>query len=84
MSTAYPIPHVEIGRTYTALRYGGAPEARARAELGLSAAKARELEALFRVQRPGPTGDTTRPRFARSAEHVAVVLAAGGYPVLCR
>jgi len=40
------------------------------------------LEAQFQVRRPG--GERMRPRFARHEKHVAAVLAAGGYPVLCR
>ena len=84
MSTAYPIPHVEIGRTYAVLRYSGASTARACAELGVPAERGRQLEALFRVKRPSQGADAARPRFARCAAHVAAVRAAGGYPVLQR
>lgn len=84
MDTPYPIPHVEIGRTYAALRHSGASQGRACAELGLAADRGRRLEALFRVPHPGQGADAARPRFARCAEHAAAVVAAGGYPVLRR
>ena len=84
MDTAYPTPYVEIGRTYAALRHSGASQGRACAELGLAADRGRQLEALFRVPRPGQGVDAARPRFARCAAHVAAVAAAGGYPVLRR
>jgi len=70
------------GQAYAALRHGGASQARAQAELALSAEGAAELEARFRVRRPGP--DAMRPRFARHEAHVAAVLAEGGYPALIR
>ena len=76
MSTVYPTPYVEIGRTYAALRRGGATQARARAELDLSEARGRVLETRLRAN--------VRPRFDRCAAHVAAVLAAGAYPVLPR
>jgi hypothetical protein len=76
MSTVYPTPYVEIGRTYAALRRGGSPQARARAELGLSDERGKVLEARLRAH--------VRPRFDRCAAHVPAVLAAGGYPVLAR
>ena len=69
-------------QAYAVLRHGGASQARARAELALSGAKAQALEALFRVRPPGRGMDAMRPRFARHAEHVAAVTAAGGFPVL--
>jgi len=34
--------------------------------------------------RPGDAGDRTTPKFARHAQHVRAVLAAGGFPVLAR
>ncbi|WP_293682843.1 hypothetical protein [uncultured Phenylobacterium sp.] len=76
MTTVYPTPYVEIGRTYAALRRGGATQARARAELELSDERGRVLEARLRAH--------VRPRFDRCAAHVAAVLAAGGYPALGR
>ena len=84
MSTSYPTPHVEIGRTYAALRHSGASQGRACVELGLAPERGRQLEARFRVPRPGQSADAARPRFARCALHVAAVAAEGGYPVLRR
>ena len=84
MKPTLPTPHVQIGRTYAALRYSGASEGRARIELGLAPRRGRELEAMFRAPRPGDRADRERPRFARCAQHVAAVKAAGGFPVLCR
>jgi hypothetical protein len=81
---SYPSSYVEIGRTYAALRQSGASSSRAGLELGLSAGEQHQLEALFRVRRPGLGCDAVRPRFARCAQHVAAVRHAGGYPVLCR
>ena len=75
MKPTYPIPYVEIGRTYAVLRQGGAPQERAAVELGLPATRVRVLEAGLRRH---------RPRCGRDAVHVAAVLAAGGYPVLDR
>lgn len=70
--------------TYAALRYGGASQTRAQAELAISAGEALALERIFRVVRPGKMLDRMRPRFARHDEHVAAVLAAGGYAALTR
>jgi len=70
--------------TYAALRYGGASQDRARAELAITPGHARQLEAIFNVPRPGKLLDRMRPRFARHASHVSAVLAAGGYPALTR
>ena len=81
---SYPSSYVEIGRTYAALRQSGASSRRAGLELGLSVAELHQLEALFRVRRPGLGCDAVRPRFARCAQHVAAVRRAGGYPVLSR
>ena len=75
MKPTYPIPYVEIGRTYAVLRQGGAPQGRAAAELALPSARVRLLEAGLRRH---------RPRCGRDAAHAAAVLAAGGYPVLDR
>ena len=79
MTTA---PHTPS--TYAALRYGGASQTRAQAELALSAREAKSLEHIFRVVRPGKMLDRMRPRFARHDEHVVAALAAGGYPALKR
>ncbi len=70
--------------TYAALRYGGASQARAQAELAIPPDQARQMEAIFHVPRPGKQLDRMRPRFARHGEHVAAVRATGGYPVLAR
>ncbi len=77
MATSSHIPS-----TYAALRYGGASQSRAQAELAITQREAGMLERVFRVPRPGKMLDRMRPRFARHDEHVAVVLAAGGYPAL--
>ena len=74
MKPAYPITYVEIGRAYAALRWGGASQGRAGAEMGLGAALLPDLEARFR----------RRLRRPRDAAHVKAVLAAGGYPALSR
>ena len=84
MNAPYLLPSVRIGRTYAALRYSGASQGRACAELGLPADSGRQLEARFRVPRPSQGADAPRPRFARCDLHVAAVLATGGYPVLRR
>lgn len=84
MTPTYPIPYDEIGRTYAVLRHGGASQARAQAELGLSARRTRELETQFARVRPGGGPDAVRPRYARDDAHVAAVLRAGGYPGLGR
>jgi hypothetical protein len=65
-------------RSYAALRQEGAPPWRARSELGLQAAAAARFERLFQAR----TGIPGKPRFARHRQHVAAVLAEGGYPVL--
>lgn len=70
--------------TYAALRYGGASQARARAELAITPDHARKLEAVFNVPRPGKLMDRMRPRFARHEAHVSAVLAGGGYPAIRR
>ena len=75
MKPAYPITYVEIGRSYAALRWGGASQGRAGAELGLAPAVLPDLEARFRRR------ETRRPR---DAAHVRAVLAAGGFPALPR
>ncbi|WP_293907399.1 hypothetical protein [Phenylobacterium sp.] len=75
MKQAYPIPYVEIGRGYAALRFGGASHGRAAVELGLPAAEVRILEARLQARRPRSASDRT---------HAAAVRAAGGYPVLDR
>jgi hypothetical protein len=72
-----------ITSTYAALRFGGASQTRAQAELAITPARSRELESLFQVRRPGKGGDM-RPRFSRDAQHVRAVQSAGGYPALCR
>jgi len=71
-----------LGQNYAALRFGGASEGRARAELGLAPGDARWLEALFRRRQAGGGPEAVLPRFARHDRHVAAVRAAGGYPVL--
>ncbi|WP_156467145.1 MULTISPECIES: hypothetical protein [unclassified Phenylobacterium] len=71
-----------IPSTYAALRYGGASQSRAQAELAITPRQAGMLENVFRVARPGKMLDRMRPRFARHEAHVAAVLSAGGYPAL--
>lgn len=66
---------------YSALRHGGAPQARACAELGVSSGRGQLLEAWFRRRGGGPGSDAMRPSFARHAAHVRAVLRAGGYPI---
>ena len=66
------------------LRHGGASQARACVELGVSFGRGQVLEALFRGVRGGGGPDAMRPRFARHEQHAAAVLAAGGYPALRR
>lgn len=68
--------------TYSALRHGGASQARACAELGVSSGRSEALERGFLRRRPDGPEDAMRPRFARHERHAAAVLAAGGYPVL--
>jgi hypothetical protein len=70
------------GQSYAVLRRGGASPERALAELAIPVARGAELEAVFRVRRPGQGADAMQPRFARHDRHVAAVLAAGGYPAL--
>lgn len=82
MTTTYPIPYDEIGRTYAVLRQSGASRARAQAELGLTPDRGRQLEVWFRRPRPGAGCDSVRPRFARHDAHVTAVLRGGGYPEL--
>ena len=72
------------GQSYSVLRHGGASPARALAELAVPFERELELEALFKVRRPGKGGDAMRPKFARHAQHVAAVVAAGGYPAMPR
>ena len=75
---------MNIGRSdYAVLRYGGASQARACAELGVKSGRASQLEAGFRRATAGGP-DPMRPAFARHARHVAAVLKAGGYPELGR
>ena len=68
--------------SYSVLRFGGATQVRACAELCVSSGRMRTLEAQFRVMRPG--GGQGRPRFARDAAHVSAILQAGGFSVLGR
>ena len=65
---------------YSVLRCGGAPMARACAELGVNSGRGLLLEAQFRRR----DAEAVRPRFARNERHVRAVLAQGGYPVLTR
>jgi len=75
MKPAYPHTYVEIGRTYAALRWGGASQGRAGAELGLPPASVPDLEARLRWR---------HARRPRDGAHVRAVLRAGGFPVLPR
>lgn len=68
--------------TYSVLRYGGATRARACAECCVSSGRSFQLEAHFRIRRPGVGTDAMRPKFARHEAHVERVLAFGGYPKL--
>jgi hypothetical protein len=72
------ITNIIAGAAYAALRHGGAPPERARAQLSLGRRQALELEALFRKRSDFPM----RPRFCRHDAHVGAVLAEGGFPVL--
>jgi hypothetical protein len=72
-------------QTYSALRHGGASQARACAEMGVSFGRVSALEAQFLVRaRRRFGGEAALPAFARHDRHVAAVLAAGGYPALRR
>ena len=71
-----------VHESYSVLRQGGASQARACAELGVKSGREVVLEAVFQALRPGKGGTGGRPRFARHTQHVADVLAAGGYPAL--
>jgi hypothetical protein len=84
MSAAYPITYDEIGRSYAVLRQGGAPPARAQAELALGPLAARQIEARFRRARSRAGHEAGRPAFARDATHLAAVAAAGGFPEVGR
>jgi hypothetical protein len=70
--------NIIAGAAYAALRHGGAPPERARAQLSLGRRQAVELEALFRKRRDFPM----RPRFCRHDAHVKAVLAQGAFAVL--
>jgi len=67
--------------SYSVLRYGGASQRRACAELGVSFGRSEFLEMRLQRRR-GAGSDAMRPSFARHAAHVAAVMAEGGYPVL--
>jgi len=67
---------------YSVLRCGGASRARACAEFGVSSGRGSWLETSFRAGFGVADLRAMRPRFARHDQHVADVLAAGGYPVL--
>jgi hypothetical protein len=73
-------PNTGVG--YAALRHGGAPPARAAAELRLEPRRARRLETLFQARPSGAPDDPMKPRYANCGRHVADVLALGGFPVL--
>lgn len=67
------------GLAYANLRRGGAPAWRAKSELGLGVNFGRRCEANFRA---GSMRGEMKPKFARDAEHVGAVKAAGGYPAI--
>ena len=69
---------------YLVLRFGGASQARACAELGVNSGRSEALEARFLRMRGGAGADAMRPRFARHERHVQAVLEAGGYPAIRR
>jgi hypothetical protein len=71
------------GASYFACRLGGAPPELTQTELGLTSEAVVCLERLFQA-RPGGGTEPMKPRFARHGDHVAAVLAAGGFPVLRR
>jgi hypothetical protein len=73
---------VQASALYVAYRRGGAPPARARQELALPESTAAKLEQLLQSKAGGP--QSQRPRFARHGEHVASVLAHGGFPAMRR
>jgi hypothetical protein len=66
------------GQEYAALRQTGTSPTRARVELGIAPGLARRLETSFRVKSL-KGGDVQSPRFARHDEHVALVMAQGGF-----
>lgn len=82
--TSNAFPPAAVGQAYAALRHGGASQARARAELAIGDDQAVWLEGIFRRAPPGRGMDAMRPRYARHAQHVAAVLALGGFPALWR
>jgi hypothetical protein len=67
------------GQDYAALRQIGTPAGRAMTELGLGVRLARRMEASFRARTHRGGGDLQLPKFARHEEHVAAVLAEGGF-----
>jgi hypothetical protein len=73
-------PNASVG--YAALRHGGAPPARAAAELKLERVRAVRLERLFRARQGGGPDDPMKPRYAKHGRHVCDVLRAGGFPVM--
>lgn len=54
------------------------------AELAIGDDQAVWLEGVFRRAPAGRGMDAMRPRFARHEQHVAAVLAQGGFPALTR
>jgi hypothetical protein len=72
-------PPPRSGQDYAALRQIGTPAGRAMTELGLELRQARRMEASFRAKTQRGGGDIQLPKFARHGEHVAAVLAEGGF-----
>lgn len=85
MPTPHP-PSPEKSRAsvaaYEALRRGGASRSLAQRDLRLSSLAAARLEAAFQGRAARGGGDSALPRFARHAQHVAAVMAEGGFPAL--
>jgi len=67
---------------YATLRRGGAPPDIAKAQLSIPAGMAARLEGHFRARAARGAGDAELPRFARHEQHVAAVMAQGGFPAL--
>ncbi len=67
--------------SYSALRYGGAPPARAAAELRLSPVEAEAAERVFHASlNPPGKGERMLPRHRHDAHLTAVCRERGGFP----
>lgn len=71
--------------SYAVLRRGGASQARACAEMGVSSGRASALEAGFRVRARRRCGaEAPLAGVGRDRRHVTAVLRQGGFPALPR